>query len=601
MIFAPDGMNSYIKVSIEQQRVTGMAKTPTLGARIKARWPLMLFASVFFFVGLGFLVFGIVPTIVEAQQMRNWTEGKADLLEAELITHYGDDSTTYSVEASYIYRYEGVSYTNDRVAINSGSDNVGDFQQQLGRQLERALRDNRPVPVWINPDQPQQAVLNRELRWSMLIFYLIFVLAFGGSGGGLLAYCVLSNNGLQASPITGDKPWLANSDWQTSTIFSHGKATMIAACAGAILWNVIAIPAAVIGMDEAFDGNWLALLVLIFPAVGLGIAIFAVRSILSWRRFGRTPLVMDPFPGAIGGHVGGAITIPVAFDPSYVFKATLSCIFSEERGSGDDRRRHEKTVWQTEGAAHTEATHNGTRAKILFEVEPGLPNADAQRGSRYHYWKLTITAALPGIDYNRSFDIPVYAGNTQASDTVPLSNQHPEAIEAVTDKVEYALNLERVPGGVLLHYPAFRHPWVKLSCILIGGVFSGIGIGLIVSGESFFIGTCFSLFGLPFVLGFLYSLLLALDIRLDQDALYTRKRLLGVVVGKRKIPRNLLSHLEIKEDYTMSSGSKSTTYYKIQAHTVHGKKIDVGLNLAGRNTAQQALDAISSLTGVAVR
>ena len=148
----------------------------------KQNWFMLLFALPFAGVGIGVLVFGVIPNLYEWQQMKSWPQVEARVLDAGLHTSRGDDSDTYRAYARYTYRYQMQDYTSERVAIMGGSDNIGDFQSDLARQLELAHRMEQPVPAWVNPNDPGDAVLNRELRWNMLGFKMIFVLVFGGVG-----------------------------------------------------------------------------------------------------------------------------------------------------------------------------------------------------------------------------------------------------------------------------------------------------------------------------------------------------------------------------------------------------------------------------------
>lgn len=63
-----------------------------------------------------------------------------------------------------------------------------------------------------------------------------------------------------------------------------------------------------------------------FPLVGIGLLIWAIRTTLEWRRFGQTLLTLDPYPGSIGGHVGGFIEVPIRFLETQIFKLDLLCV-----------------------------------------------------------------------------------------------------------------------------------------------------------------------------------------------------------------------------------------------------------------------------------
>ena len=58
--------------------------------------------------------------------------------------------------------------------------------------------------------------------------------------------------------------------------------------------------------------------------MGLGLLVWAVRQTLAWRCFGMTLLELDPFPGAIGGDIGGLLELRLPYSP---FRITLTCLY----------------------------------------------------------------------------------------------------------------------------------------------------------------------------------------------------------------------------------------------------------------------------------
>ena len=126
----------------------------------KGRLLMLLFALPFASGGLGILIFSVIPSLYEWHDMNSWPQVDAHLQSAGV----NDDGDTYQAIARYSYRYQAQNYTSERVAIIGGSDNIGHFQQGLARHLELAHRMGQPVPAWVNPNDPGDAVLNRDLR-----------------------------------------------------------------------------------------------------------------------------------------------------------------------------------------------------------------------------------------------------------------------------------------------------------------------------------------------------------------------------------------------------------------------------------------------------
>lgn len=87
-------------------------------------------------------------------------------------------TTTEKLVVLYRYRYQGKSYTNDRLDLSLGSDN---FSGQ--RRAEQLARLRQPqVSVWVNPNNPQQSLLDRSLPAAQVSFLILFLFLPCGLG-----------------------------------------------------------------------------------------------------------------------------------------------------------------------------------------------------------------------------------------------------------------------------------------------------------------------------------------------------------------------------------------------------------------------------------
>ncbi|MEX1033809.1 MAG: hypothetical protein WDZ30_10660 [Cellvibrionaceae bacterium] len=396
----------------------------------------------------------------------------------------------------------------------------------------------------------------------------------------------------------GDKPWLARREWASPVIKSEAKAVLWFAWIFALFWNAIAIPIAVAALPDILGGDAKALIVLLFPLAGMGLLAWAVTVTQAWRRFGHTPLTLDPFPGAVGGQVGGTLELPLPYDPNTLFSATLTCLYSYMTGSGKNRRRTERAVWQREGFAHTRAYGGKTRLEILFDVDDNLPASDVKKRSRYHLWRLQVEAKLPGADFDRSFEIPVFPTGEKAQQLRALSTEHASAAEQRMNAIEEVLDIRQIADGVELFYPAFRKPAASIFGLIGGAFFFATGLFIGYSGGPIVFPIFFPLMGGFLFVYCLYSLFVSLRVRLDGQHLQTDKYILGRRVGGETVPRTEVRCLTLKEGHSASSGNKHTVYYKLQAITHGGKRVAISRNLPGRDTANHALESLSLLTGV---
>lgn len=112
----------------------------------------------------------------------NWVEVPAKIHTIRLISNYDSDSaTTYTVKGSYSYDFDGINYQNDRVSLNFGADSARNYWQKLERSLLADQKDNEAIAI-VNPNDPAEAVLDRTLRWTSMLFGLILFFGFGGVG-----------------------------------------------------------------------------------------------------------------------------------------------------------------------------------------------------------------------------------------------------------------------------------------------------------------------------------------------------------------------------------------------------------------------------------
>ena len=182
---------------------------------------LAVFALPFAAVGVGMGVW-LGMTIFTWLEARDWVEVPAKIVHTELKIQKGRKSTTYEVTADYEYKFGEQKYTGHRVSLSSGADNLGSFQQDAYRQLSGYQKSGKPFRCYVNPAQPGEAVLYRDLRWELMALQTIFVLAFGGMGCGMFLGAVAGYRQGRANAALAaanpDAPWMWKADWAAGRI-----------------------------------------------------------------------------------------------------------------------------------------------------------------------------------------------------------------------------------------------------------------------------------------------------------------------------------------------------------------------------------------------
>jgi hypothetical protein len=221
-------------------------------------------------------------------EARQWQEVPAQILEVGLEEHVGDDSTTYEAVARYEYQFEGLTYQGETVGLGSGADNIGSFHQDKYQELESYRSQARAFRCYVDPDNPSRSVLYREARWGLLSFMGLFALLFCGAGFGMMFAGIWGKRMLheeeELSASHPTEPWRWKREWAEGRIPSSGKARFLLPAVMAVLWNLISTPLLFILPREARESeNYLALIGLIFPLVGLGLLVWAGRRSFAGR------------------------------------------------------------------------------------------------------------------------------------------------------------------------------------------------------------------------------------------------------------------------------------------------------------------------------
>ncbi|MEO1035555.1 MAG: DUF3592 domain-containing protein [Pseudomonadota bacterium] len=553
-----------------------------------------LFGLPFAAVGV-WMLYWTGSTFAQHQDMQSWQRVDATVHAGGYRTNRGDDSDTYLAWAEYSYNYNGRTYRSKRVAISSVADNVGDFHQALGQRLSAAAQSGQPVDAWVNTDDPADAVLDRRIRWGMQVFKTIFGLVFGGVGAVVLWAAWSKASPPAAAPdaaTAGAAPWLVNPAWQGEPIRSEAKRTMRMAWVFAGFWNLVSLPLPFLLVREISEKeNYLALIGLVFPIVGIGLIAWAFRVSREWWRYGPAPVELDPFPGAIGGHVGGRIRLAIPADPAQRFELTLSLIHSTE----DSDSRSERAQWQHTQRVRATSLGAGSQVEFRFDVPDDLPPADAVTDSgSYHIWRLSIAAQTDGPDLNRVYQIPVYATGAQSSAVSERELEFARSEQSSFDDAAVARQFE-IRRGML--YPEFvfpigRHLGMASMGILFGGGFSVAGFLLFTKGEAPIMGSVFALVGGIILLFSLYSAGNALTITRSGAEIKTRRTWLGLPLASRAVDLMQLKQLRVAQTMSSQSGGRHTVYYSIELVDENDKGVCIGEGLRGMNEVEAMLRAL---------
>jgi hypothetical protein len=128
--------------------------------------------GIFFIFGLAFTIpFAIMLwSVVES---RGWEEVRCTVLSSQVRTHSSSDGSTYSVDITYRYRWQGDTLRGNRYNFTFGSSSGYDGKAEVVARYPVGSE----VPCWVDPRRPERSVLSRTVGWEALIilFPLVFV------------------------------------------------------------------------------------------------------------------------------------------------------------------------------------------------------------------------------------------------------------------------------------------------------------------------------------------------------------------------------------------------------------------------------------------
>lgn len=440
---------------------------------------LTLFALPFAGVGIA-TTWWSFDMVQQHAAMKSWVEAPANIREAELKVESGE-GTSYRAVATYDYIFGGKNFVGERVTIHQGSDNIGGFQRRAYEELKRCKDTHKPFRCYVNPAKPDEAVLYRNLRGEMLMFYTLFATLFGSVGLTLLIAAIMVGPDTPKPPAEetpADEPWLANPEWSGGRIReAAGTAVSVPALAvAAVYWNVATLPL-VIALREVLSqdlGFW-RFVPFVFLAAGVGLVLIFFHQLFGLRKFGTSVFQMAGVPGVVGGQLAGVIQIPRSITASVGFRLKLSCV--ETTGAGDNKK--EVMRWQAERlVAEPILDADGkTAVPVLFAIPFDCLPTSSPDGKGRVKWRLEAAARMPGVDYKSSFDVPVFM-TTDSRPDFKLDEDLAADFAATPphDMLYREARLSRellAGGGVRIFFPAARNLSSAISMSVVLTIWTG--------------------------------------------------------------------------------------------------------------------------------
>ncbi len=429
-------------------------------------------------------------------------------------------------------------------------------------------------------------------KWSEAGFFAIFALTFGGVGFGGIVAALAGRRKLaeidtlkQHNPAS---PWLWRPDWAAGRVDDSTRATMWTAWVFATFWNLISVPTAVLAVRAALRENKPAgFIALLFPLVGVGLVIWAVRATIRYRRFGISRLELTTRPGVVGHSLAGTVRTTTTLRPAEGFQVCLRCIRRITSGTGKSRSTSESTLWQEEatvqGQVSRDASGMGTTIPIAFAIPADTTPCDDRDSENRVLWRLEVSAGVPGVDYAASFEVPVF--RTELSDQPPTPAE--AALKVAVDVATYhqpvgsRIEVSTTRRGTEIVFPAARNPGAALGLTAFVLLWTGAVWLLIHFRAPVIFPIVFGAFELLLLL-FVLELWLRVTRVVAGDGSLTVASGYLFATNERSWAASEIGDITTK--VTMQAGGRP--YYDVVAVTRSGKKVTAGNAVRDKHEAE---------------
>lgn len=425
----------------------------------------------------------------------------------------------------------------------------------------------------------------------MIIFGFVFLIIFSGIGG-FVTWASMRGTKNRKTRLQDEQNGGIDSDQKVGS-------WVIAAFGGVFLvfgggMSLIVLP------DAIRNGQYAALFVLVFAFIGAAIVYHAFKLNRAYRRFGPTPMFLDPAVPGVGGQLGGQFSVNapgicVKACPATELRARLTCTRKSKSGKSTSY----SVKWQEEAPVYVIDTANGVDASFLFEIPDSCtPSKEWSRGSSIE-WNVTVEGEFGSTGlgkFERCWEVDVEDSAAEASNVLRIPQSFLQKATQRTDDRVKTSALDQVlivedNQYLTVHSKAGRHLGAKIVGMLFGAVFAGMGIFTIL--QNWWPGYIFLLVGSAIGFISLFTLGKSIKVVIDKDSrvLYTRESWFGLAYARRQGDVLDPHQFKIKNTSSSSTHNKVTEYYAVNFE-IDGNTIRIADGIEGKKEALALKDAI---------
>lgn len=180
-------------------------------------------------------------------------------------------------------------------------------------------------------------------------FGLVFALAgYGLLFGGLRGARAARELSQRQAKHPGE-PWLHRKDWAEKRVLHSSLTSVIMFGLLALIWNGVTsfVPFVVLSELSKPNPQYVILIALLFPLIGLGLIWAVCVAFLRWRRFGNSAFLLAAVPARLGDSLKGTLVAPASLvQQASQLSVRLVCQSISSTGRGKRRRTDQLVLAQ---------------------------------------------------------------------------------------------------------------------------------------------------------------------------------------------------------------------------------------------------------------
>jgi hypothetical protein len=270
-------------------------------------------------------------------------------------------------------------------------------------------------------------------------------------------------------------------------------------------------------------------------------------------------------------------------------------------GSGKNRSTKEKILWQEEQRAKKEELYPGplgAAARFSFQIPEDCRGTDQENSSNAILWTLQVKADIPGVDYDATFDIPVFRTEaSSATSTVFTQPAHRVSGEELHRlRQDSKIKIRTDPGaGKEIYFPPARNPGMAGGLTLFFLIWSGFIWLMLHLGAPMIFPILFGLFWLLIFFGVLDMWFGTSRVMVDADGLAVKSGFFGI--GRRRAyPRSEIEDVKTRIG-TQSGGRSGTPFYDLYLVRRSGRDVLIGRYIRNKREAEWLAGEVKACLG----